>query len=46
MDRDDDPRPHLQCDEGQPPTPLDAMWLRRCEELIEELQAADVRRAA
>lgn len=42
----DDPRPHLQCDEGQPPTPQDVLWARRCWELVEELQAADVRRAA
>ena len=46
MDHNDDPRPHLQCEPDRPPTPLDVLWVRRCWELVEELQAADVRRAA
>lgn len=46
MTTDDDPRPHLQCEEGKPPSPQDALWASRCWELILRLLAADERRAA
>lgn len=33
----DDTRPHLQCEEGDHPSPADLLWARRCWELVDEL---------